>query len=283
MAPVDDAEAVYLDRREQSSSEGSKLIVMSHLRLTEGSTALMRGNVLQPHATNNADMIDPAVFSRYQARAAVPGAQTRNDFCDQMKLWGDKLNKITDPNILNLEFPADYAFLSDQGLVPKDEAERKKDGLIKFKDKGLVQLWEEVERKKKLSTRSYDLYGMFFAALCAKFDGFTSRDVRNITTSATSRLFGFDFPAEWLQKRDAFVAKDYDTKKKMILDMALSHQQGLSVEQVLFQEMVHYVEATIEMLDSGRQHRIRQMANDALERHEAMAVAQTELERKKGK
>lgn len=280
IAPVDDAEAVYLDRREQSSSEGSKLVVMSHLRLTEGSTALIRGNVLQPHATNNADMIDPAVFSRYQARVAVPGSQTREDYCDQMKSWGDKLNKLADSDLINLEFPKDYAFLSDQGLIPKDEEDRKADELIRFKDKALVRLWDEVGGEK-LVVDSYDLYGKFFSRLHARFEQFTSRDVRNITTSATSRLFGFDFPAEWLEKRDAFVAKDYDTKKAMILDMALQHQKGLSVEQVLFQEMVHYVEATIEMLDSGRKHRIRHLANDALERLEANEVATAEWQQQR--
>ena len=280
VACVDDAEAVYLDRREQSSSEGSKLVVMSHLRLTEGAGAVMRGNVLQPHATNNADMIDPAVFSRYQARVTVPGAQTRNDFCDQMKLWADKLNKQAGKKgIISLEFPKDYVFLADQGFIPKEEAERKVDGLIRFKDKTLVQVWEEVE-KQKLPIESFDLYGTFFAKLHAKFEGFTSRDVRNITTCATSRLFGFDFPAEWLSSRDAFVGKDYDTKKAMILDMALHHQKGLSVQQVLYQEMVHYVETTIAMLDSGRQHRIRQMADETLEREEAVAMARAELQRK---
>ncbi|MBI2030485.1 AAA family ATPase [Candidatus Kaiserbacteria bacterium] len=71
VAPVDDSEAVYLDRRSQSSSEGSKLVVMSHLRLSEGSTAENTGGVLQVHATNNADMIDPPVFSRYQFRIRV--------------------------------------------------------------------------------------------------------------------------------------------------------------------------------------------------------------------
>jgi len=280
IAPVDDAEAVYLDRREESSSEGSKLVVMSHLRLTEGSTAFIRGNVLQPHATNNADMIDPAVFSRYQARVAVPGAQTRNDYCDQMRGWGDKLNKLAGSELIKLKFPKDYVHLSDQGVIPKDEAERKKDGLIRFKDKVLVQLWDEVEGDK-LAVNSYDLYGRFFSRLHAKFDQFTSRDVRNITTSATSRLFGFDFPAEWFEKRDAFVEKDYDIKKTMILDMALQHQKGLSVEQVLFQEMAHYVEATIEMLDSGKKHRVRQMADDALERQEATDIAAGEWKQRR--
>ena len=170
---------------------------MSHLRLTEGSTALTRGNVLQPHATNNADMIDPAVFSRYQARVAVPGAQTRNDFCDQMRLWGDKLNKLAATDLITLEFPKEYRFLSDQGFVPKDEAERKAEGLIRFKDEGLAALWDEIGGAKR-SINSYDLYGAFFAKLHERFDQFTSRDVRNITTSATSRLFGFDFPSAWL-------------------------------------------------------------------------------------
>ena len=277
VAPVDDAEAVYLDRRSQSSSEGSKLVVMAHLRLTEGSTAVNAGNVLQAHATNNADMIDPPVFSRYLYRIRVPGAETRNDFLDQTRMWGDKVNKITDPKnpLIRLEFPGDYAFLSDQGLISREERDRKAESFAGFKDKGLAQIWEQVERKR-LSSNSYDLYGTFFAELHKRFENFTSRDVRNVTTCVTSRLFGFDFPPEWLSDCEAFVAKDYDTKKQMILEAALSYQKGLTVAQVIFQEMVNYVESTIAMLDSGRKYRIRQLADENLERREALELAESE-------
>lgn len=275
LAPVDDAEAVYLDRRSHSSSEGSKLIVMAHLRLTEGSTALIRGNVLQPHATNNADMIDPPVFSRYMARVRVPGAQTRNDFVDQMKMWGDGVNKLrTGKPIIDLEFPHDYRFLSDQGIIPLDEQdERKKHGLVEFKNKELAQIWDGV-KAKNLSASSYDLYATLFSLLHQKYEQFTSRDVRNITTNMMARLFGFDFPPQWLEDRDTFIGRGYDEKKQMILGHAIELQGGLSVSQVLFEEVVHYVETTIEMLDSGRQYRIRQMADEIAERREAMSLAQ---------
>lgn len=273
VAPVDDAEAVYLDRRIQSSSEGSKLVVMSHLRFTEGSTAVYRGNVLQPHASNNVDMIDPPVFSRYQFRVLVPGAETRQDFMDQSKLWGDRFNKKAGAPVVTLSFPGDYVFLSNQGFTPRDEA--KAQAFVKFTNGELQRLWEDVERKK-LQRTSYDLYGTFFAALHKRFEQFTSRDVRNVTMNTAARLFGFEFDSSWLQNRDAFVGKDYDTKKKMILDAALQYQGGLTVEDVLFQETVHYVESTIAMLDSGRQFRIRQQAGDLLERKEAMAIADSE-------
>jgi hypothetical protein len=273
VAPVDDAEAVFLDRRSHSSSEGSKLIVMSHLRLSEGSTAINTGSVLQPHATNNADMIDPPCFSRYQYRVRVPGAETREDYCDQMKIWGDRFNKKAGSSIVNLTFPSDYEYLAAQGYESKAEREMRSGAFKGFKDKGLQELWEKVEREK-LARNSYDLYGTFFSLLHKKFEGFTSRDVRNVTVNTASRLFGFDFPSEWLENREVFVAKDYDTKKKMIIDAALQFQKGLTAEEVLFQEMVNYVESTIEMLDSGRKYRIKQLADEFDERNEATAIVQ---------
>src|SRR3989344_3748714 len=146
LAEVDDSEAVYLDRRSHSSSEGSKLVIMSHLRLSEGSTAEDFGQCIQIHATNNADMIDPPVFSRYQYRILVPGAETEHDFSDQMKLWGDDFNEKTkvkgSADIIKLEFPGDYKFLSDQDVTSKDERDRKVEAFIKFKNKDLQQLWE---------------------------------------------------------------------------------------------------------------------------------------------
>ncbi|MBI2030486.1 hypothetical protein HYT05_02585 [Candidatus Kaiserbacteria bacterium] len=193
-----------------------------------------------------------------------------------MKLFGDGLNKKVGSPIIDLEFPDDYQFLSDQGLISKEEQERKVEAFVGFKDKGLQKIWEKVERKN-LSPNSYDLYGTFFAKLRKRFDQFTSRDVRNVTVNATSRLFGFDFPDEWLTNREVFVAKDYDTKKAMILEAALAYQNGLTVEQVLFQEMTNYVESTIAMLDSGRKYRIRQMADEVKERKEALSLAEREL------
>jgi hypothetical protein len=189
------------------------------------------------------------------------------------------LNKQIGSPIVQLQFPGDYAFLSDQGLMSQEERERKVEMFAGFKDKGLQRIWEEVERKK-LPRDSYDLYGTFFALLHNRFEQFTSRDVRNVITVAKSRLFGFDFPEEWLTNRDVFVAQNFETKSAMIIEMARAQQNGLTFEEVLFQETVSYVESTIAMLDSGRKYRIRKIADDTVERMEATQLAQSELSAK---
>lgn len=275
-APGDDCEVIYLKRDDHSSSEGNKMVVQAHLQLTEGSTAINRGNVLKVDATNNAFMIDPAVFSRYLAKVLVPGAQSRNDFLDQMKIFGDGVNKLrSESPIITLEFPKDYQHLSDQGQTPPAERERmeaRKHSLVGFKDKGLVQVYESV-KAKNLTIDQYDLYGTLFANMKAKYPQFTSRDVRNIQTCVMSRLFGFPFPKKWFDDKDVFFAKDYEARKRLIIDSALEYQGGLSVAEIVYQEMVYYVEATIQMLDSGRKARIDQMANQILEQEEAAELA----------
>lgn len=273
---VDDAEAVFLDRRDHSSSEGSKLAVMSHLRLSEGAGAKDFGQCINIHATNNLDMMDPAVISRYKFRIRVPGAQTRNDYCDQLKSFGDRFNARAKREVIKLKFPGDYEHLSDQGLISKAEREMRAEKFAGFKNKRLQKIWDKVEAKK-LQSNSYDLYGSFMAELHKEFEAFTSRDLRNITLNVGARLFDIEYPKEWLDNPTIFFNQDYDTKKNMILDLALSLQQGLSVEEVMFQVMVQYVETTVTMLDSGRKYRIKKIADELDERDEAI---QLQLERK---
>lgn len=269
-APGDDCEVLYLNRSDHSSSEGSKMVVQSHLQATEGSTAFNHGNVLKVDATNNAFMIDPAVFSRYQFKVIVPGAVTRHDFLDTVKTFGDKVNKLRPKQpIIDLSFPTDYQYLADQGMVaPAEKMEQRAHGLVEFKNKGLVEVYDSV-KQKKLTVNQYDLYGTLFAAMKVRYPEFTSRDVRNITTNVMARLFGFPFPEKWFDDKDLFFSKNYDDRKDLLVKYALEYQGGLSVAEVMFQEMVSYVESAIEMLASGRKKRIETMADSLAEQEEA--------------
>lgn len=272
VAPIDDAENIFTERSGENVSAGSKEVVASLLRCTEGATAINRGNVIVPWATNIPDMVDAAAMSRIMAKIPVPGAVTRNDFNDQMRMWGDGLQKLS-PGIVDLAWPNDYRYLADQdiSMVP-DAQKRRRDALVEFKDERLVRLYDEV-RAQGISLQSYDLHGTLFASIKKHMNRFTSREVRNITTVVMSRLFDFDFPPEWLSDRAAFVEKDYDTKRAMILELAKVNMKGQKLSEILFEEMVRSVNAMVEIIDGGRTRRVRKMAEDLLERSEAQELA----------
>jgi ATPase family associated with various cellular activities (AAA) len=276
LAPVDDAEAIYLSRQSQSSSEGSKLIVQSHLGLTEGSTAVNYGNVLQPHATNNADLIDPAVFSRYMARKEIMGAESEHDFMDQMRQWGDKFNTQAGKPVIDLEWKDGYVHMSDQNTLPILIAadEKRAEDMKFFQNSKLNELWDSLgDMRNQRST--YVLYGRFFQILKKRYPNFTSRDMRNVQINATSRMFGFDFPQEWFENPDTFVKKSYDEKSAMIIEMGLQLAGGINPAEIVFEEMVRYTDATISLLDSGRTQRIRKLAESMSEQREAAELATT--------
>ena len=274
VAPIDDAENVFEERTRQGVSSGVKEVVGSLLRCTEGATAINRGNVILPWATNIPDIMDAAAMSRVMAKIPVPGAVTRKDYNDQMRMWGDGLDRLR-KGIVDLSWPNDYEYLSDQDIARAAEAKKQKtEGLVAFKDKRLAQIYESIV-SKGMSIRDYDLYGMLFAEIREKMRNFTSREVRNITTVVMSRLFDFDFPPDWLSDRNRFAALDYDVKRGMILDEAIKNMQGLKLSEILFEEMVRALDAMVEVIDGGRQRRIREYAKDASERAEATRLMQS--------
>lgn len=272
VAPVDDAENVFESRGGHNVSSGSKEATATLLRNTEGASAITRGNVLMPWGSNFPENIDPAAMSRIMGRMDVPGAKTPEDFMDQMGMWGRQANGWSDKQIVDLHWPEAYKYLSSQGITPPEEMSSRAEDAFAIRDTRLAGIYDEL-RAKNLTTHDYGLYGGLFAQIKQVLPRFTSREVRNITTNVMMRLFGFDFDSSWLESRDAFVAKDYDTKKAMILDCAMQNMKGVNVSEVLFQETVSYVNTMADIIDGGRSRRIREMADTIREQREAQAQA----------
>lgn len=273
VAPVDDAENVFQERSGENVSAGTKEAVATFLRNTEGATAINRGNVLMPWATNIPDKIDAAAMSRIMGRVDVPGAKTPEDFMDQLGMWGREANGWRKgKEIIDLSWPNDYTYLSSQGITPPEEMSTDLDHAVAIQDKRLSEILERL-RASNYTLRQYKLYGAFFAEIHELFPRFTSREVRNITTNVMLRLFSFDFDSSWLTSRDAFVAKDYDTKKEMILDAALQNMGGLKVSEVFYQETVRYLNTMVDIIDGGRQRRIKELAERIREDQDARSLA----------
>lgn len=270
----DDCEVLYPDRRGISVDEGSRGIIMTHIRFTQGATSNIRGNVLWGNATNNPHLIDPAVYSRFMAKVIVPGAETEEDFARMLAAFQNKTNKLVkDGKVIDLQ-AGQYAYLAKEsdGEDKEGKREQKKHELVTFKNTRLVEVYDEIKALQGIDLNQYALYAKLFAILHARFEGFTSRDVSNITQNVMLELFGHNFPKLWLEDKDAFISKDYDTKKEMIVRHGLDNLTA-PITEVMWNQTANYVESSIEMLDSGRKKRIEQKADEIQELREAEALA----------
>jgi len=93
---------------------------------------------------------------------------------------------------------------------------------------------------------------------------FTGRAIKNITDAIKVRAMDFELPDEWMEKPDLFLFKDYETKKKMIADMAVP----ITVEMVM-QEINRYADSEFRYADKSDEVAIENMVRDYGRQEEA--------------
>lgn len=259
IAPIDDAENVFESRTRQGVSAGVKEVIGTFLVNTEGASAIIRGNTIIVIATNIPDQLDLAVLSRVQMRADVDGAARPEDWMDQTYLWTKRMDGWG-VGFVNLAPPKDYKFLSAQRLLRQEDT-KKLAANVSFVDERLGQIHVRL-LKEGVKPDGFAYYGKLFTEALKSFPTVSSRDMRNIQTAVMTRFFDFDFPKEWLTERERFVAKPYDEKRGMILEVAKANLGKLTFAQVLFEETAKYLNVTVSILDGGINRRIEERAAD---------------------
>jgi hypothetical protein len=108
----------------------------------------------------------------------------------------------------------------------------------------------------------------FFAELYRRthqeFPFFTSRDVRNVQQAVNGRIMDFDLPDEWFENHDRFFARDYDTKRDMLVELMKSNMRGLSFAEIRLQETVKYLDNMVRIANVTRERRIEEMVENSL-------------------
>lgn len=275
LAPIDDAENSFQDRTMQGVSAGVREVIGVFLRQTEGASAINRGNAMIMFATNIPEQLDRAVLSRVLARMDVDGARTREDFLDQNGMWTKGVGKLRN-GFMDLAWPRDYEHLSAQRL--RTAAERAAEEVIELRDKKLAAIVEEVSRTHKPTEQ--DFYAALFVKVQKEFSFFSSRDVRNIQTAVGTRLLDFDFPEEWLSKRDSFVVLPYGKKKEMIIDLMQENLKGVKFHHVFHQETMKYLDTMVSILDATRIRRVEEIVQEMGVREEANAAYMDKVKKK---
>ncbi|WP_336128925.1 AAA family ATPase [Mesoflavibacter sp. CH_XMU1422-2] len=249
-APIDDAENNLQERTAQGVSAGVKEVIGVFLRYTEGAYAVNYGNSSIGLFTNLPEMLDKAVISRVQGRFKIDGARTEHDFLDQDHLWWRKFEK-TMPDFVNMQNPANYNYLQDQGLA-------KNMGEIlnvsnKPTEQRVLEAYDIAEKQHK--TTDHLFYATLYKEIQKIFPFFSSRDVRNIQSAISLRLTDFDLEESWFENPEIYFKKDYDTKFAMLQELMKANMKGLDFSEIRRQEVVRYLDnvATIADTDFKRQ------------------------------
>lgn len=252
-APIDDAENTLEDRTRQGVSSGVREVIGVFLRKTEGAEAIDRGNTAIHVLTNIPDQIDPAVRSRIVSRFLIDGAQTEDDFLDQDYLWWRRYQTL-DSEFINLTDPVDYEYLAAQrevttaGALYVNYAEPRED-VVK----------EVLARADKKCGRNQH---RFFSVLYKEFQKvhpmFTSRDLRNIQSAVSERITDFDLPEVWFEKPDEFFGKEYEVRKKMLIEIMKASMNKLSFADIRFQESIRYLDGWVKIQDQGFERRVKE-------------------------
>ena len=256
-APIDDAENNLQERTAQGVSAGVKEVIGVFLRYTEGAYAVNYGNSSIGLFTNLPEMLDKAVISRVQGRFKIDGARTIPDFVDQDYLWWRKLEE-TMPDFVNMQNPADYTFLSEQGLA-KNLGEILQQ-TEKPTEERVLEIYEQVEAQHKDTEHLF--YGELYKRIQKTFPFFSSRDIRNIQSAISLRLTDFDLPEDWFNDPMIYFKKDYDTKFGMLQELMKQNMKGLNFSDIRRQEVVRYLDNVATIADTDFKRKVERRVAD---------------------
>ncbi|MGL4611369.1 MAG: AAA family ATPase [Trueperaceae bacterium] len=262
-APIDDGENNLEDRARQGVSAGVREVIGVFLRYTEGAYALNHGNTAIEIFTNLPDQIDKAVLSRIVARFAIDGAEKWEDFLDQDHLWWRKYQSI-DPAFIAMKDPKEYTYLAAQALLSSVSA------LVSESSQPEEEKIRVVFDKVRgyFDPKEHRFFAELYKEIHVAFPFFTSRDVRNIQQAVNNRVMDFEFPHDWFNDPTLFFAKDYDSKKNMLIELMKTNMKGLSFGDIRLQEAVKYLDNMVRIASVTRDQQIDKMVEDVLMRDE---------------
>lgn len=252
-APIDDAENNLMNRTREGVSAGVREVISVFLTMTEGASAIVRGNSIVDLATNLPEIIDPAVLSRVQARYPIDGARTVNDFLDQGYLWWRKFNKI-DAKFVAMGHKSRYVWLSDQKELKNLTELEVQTGAYRLKDQKIAAVVEGV--RKKFADDDHSFFAELFFGVQKVYPTFSSRDVRNIQSAVDGRILDFDLPSEWFDDPKLFYKLPYDQKVELLKEELRKNMKGLSFAQIMLEESLRYVDTISEILNTDFERQV---------------------------
>ena len=231
---IDDIDQLAGKRGDRQSSAGQLEITAVLMESFAGANTVVRGNCTFGMFSNYPENVDDALRQRAGARFLVDGPQSKEDYIDILHLLMGKNHKIP---------VGKHDLYASQQIKKAVTASYEKHA--RPMEDGLIKVYDQVTKKiGKLDTLAK--FGTYLDAIQEADERFTGRAIKNITDAVKVRAMDFELPDEWMEKPDLFLTKDYDTKKKMIADMA----RPITIEMVL-QEINRYADSEFRYADKS--------------------------------
>ena len=249
---IDDIDQLAGKRGDRQSSAGQLEITAVLMESFAGANTVVRGNCTFGMFSNYPENVDDALRQRAGARFLVDGPQTREDYIDILHILMGKNHKIP---------VGDHKLFETQQI--KKAVARSFEAHSKPQEDGLIKVYEQTTKQiGKLDTLAK--IGTYLNNIQNVDERFTGRAIKNITDAIKVRAMDFDLPDEWMENPDLFLFKDYETKKKMIADMA----KPISVDMVM-QEINRYADSEFRYADKSDEIAIENMVRDYGRQEEA--------------
>lgn len=226
LGTIDDVDQVCGNRNDKNASAGQLEVTAVFMQELAGPNTIVRGNCSFGLFSNYPEKVDDALRQRTQARFLVNGPQTLEDFTDLMYLLLGK----------------NWEMAPGKGYEPFSTQQIKKMIQAKYEehdrphDKDLLRLFEQHARGGKIDT--WIEFGHYLKSLQENDERFTGRAVKNIADAVRFRMMDFDLPEEWLQKKELFFAKPYDTRLAMLKEL-----RGEITPRIVLQEINRYADS----------------------------------------
>ena len=231
---IDDIDQLAGVRGDRQSSAGQLEITAVLMESFAGANTVVRGNCTFGMFSNYPEKVDDALRQRASARFLVDGPQTQDDYIDILYLLMGK----------NHDIPVgDHELFEAQAIQKAVKASY--ESYARPKEDGLQAVFDAV----KTSTGKLDTIaklGTYLKAIQEADPRFTGRAVKNITDAIKVRAMDFELPDEWMEDPALFLAKDYDTKKNMIADLA----SPITIDMVI-QEINRYADSEFRYADKS--------------------------------
>jgi hypothetical protein len=259
---IDDVDQVCARRNDRNASAGQLEVTGVFMQQLGGATTLVRGNATFGLFSNHPERVDDALRQRMQARFLVDGPRTPEDFTDLLHIllgrsWslplGDGYEPLAAQQVQRV-IRAKYAGHD----VPSSPA--------------LRAIFDAAREESGSGPSSWRAFGEYLHALSRHDEGFTGRAVKNVADAVRARMMDFDLPAEWLEKREAFFGRPYETRRAMIEEL-----RGEITPEIVLQEIHRYADSEARYVDAAGERALEERTREiVLEARARKAAARHE-------
>ncbi|MEM0898505.1 MAG: AAA family ATPase [Pseudomonadota bacterium] len=231
---IDDIDQVAAKRSDDRASAGQQEVTAVLMESFAGAMTVVRGNCSFGMFSNYPENVDDALRQRAGSRWLVDGPQTRDDYIDIFHLLAGKNHSIPLGN---------HDLYEAQGISKAVAAAY--EGHEKPKEEGLLNVFDRFVSTHGQPKTMADI-GTYLHMIKEAEPRFTGRAIKNVTDAIKMRAMDIELPDEWFETPEAFMHRDYDTKRDMIAEL----RKPFTIETVM-QEINRYADSEFRYSDKS--------------------------------